>query len=374
MIPHNPFYIRVLPVAAPFCNRKKELSELTQHSLNKMNVVLFSPRRYGKTSLIKRVLHSVESKGMIPIYIDLMGVTSAEDIAARITAKVYQATHSKEIWFKKALKWLTSWRPVMRPDSEHGLTFTVEPASYQDGYTLLEETLKSIDKLSKDTRQGLCLALDEFQEICELNNSLKIESIMRTQIQEQNKAAYLFIGSRRRLLVDMFNEKRRPFYNSALSYPLKPLPKDELIEFVIHLFKSQKKECSVTVAGEIAEIAAGYAYYVQKLGYCIFEISGGRVTVADVREGLKILIEEEKVVFDMMISNLAPQQISLLETVAKEPTKTPFAVVYGKKHRLGSIGGIQGSIKRLIELDYVEKDNGVYKVVDPIFERWLKSL
>ena len=262
----------------------------------------------------------------------------------------------------------------MRPDSEHGVTFTVEPASYRDGCTLLEETLKSIDKFSRDTTHGVCLALDEFQEICELNDSLKIESIMRTQIQEHNKAAYLFIGSRRRLLVDMFNEKKRPFYNSALNYLLKPLPKDELIEFIVHLFKLQKKECSVAVAEKIAEIAAGYAYYVQKLGYCVFEISGTRVTAADVREGLNVLLEEEKAVFDMMISNLAPQQISLLKSVAKEPTKSPFAVEYSKKHRLGSIGGIQGSIKRLIDLDYVDKDNGIYKVVDPVFERWLISL
>lgn len=371
---HNPFYIRELPLNAPFCNRRQELKELTSHAENKMNVVLFSPRRYGKTSLVKRVLDTVGNEGIIPIYIDLLGVTSAEDIASRLATRIYQHTHAQELWFKKALKWLSTWRPVMRPDPESGISFTVEPATYKNPTSLLEGTLKDLEKLSQDNKEGCCVVFDEFQEITEISNSLSVEGLMRSHIQQHSRIAYFFVGSRRKLLTDMFNEIKRPFYKSAINYPLKPLPDEELTDFIIHLFKSGDKICSRQISDGMVKLVRGYAYYAQKIGYCIYEVARGTVTKDNFSTGLKMLLEDEKIVYEMMIKALSTQQISLLVAIAKEPTDKPFSAGYMSRHKLGSIGGVQGAFKRLISLDYIEKTDNIFQVADPIFVIWLRSL
>lgn len=371
---HNPFYIRELPLGAPFCNRQRELKELTSHAENKMNVVLFSPRRYGKTSLVKRVLDTLNKKEIITVYADLLGVTSVEDIANRLATKVYHHTHTKEVWFKKALKLFSSWRPVMRPDPESGVSFTVEPVSYKNPTLLLEETLKGLERLSQEHKEGCCVVFDEFQEITEIPNSVSIEGLMRSHIQQHSRIAYFFIGSRRKLLTDMFNERKRPFYKSALNYPLKPLPDRELTDFIIHQFKGGGKICPKPIAEEIVKLVKGYAYYAQKIGYSIYEIAGKTVTGKNLAEGLKILIEDEKIVYEMMLKALSVQQIILLVALAKEPTNAPFAAGYMSHHKLGSIGGVQGAIKKLISLDYIERSENIFQVVDPIFIIWLRAL
>ncbi|MBI4839113.1 MAG: ATP-binding protein, partial [Nitrospirae bacterium] len=220
----NPFYFRELPLNAPFCNRQNELKEFLSHVRNRANVVIFSPRRYGKTSLVKRLQAQLASEGVITVYIDLFGVDSTRDIAERLASRLYAINKGDDMFIKKIMRFLTAWRPVFRPDPEYGVSLTVEPAAGKKGLELLEETLAGIGAFIKSHGKGVHIVFDEFQEITELNESLQVEGIMRSQIQTHSNASYFFVGSRRRLLSDMFNEKKRPFYRSAINYPLAPLP------------------------------------------------------------------------------------------------------------------------------------------------------
>lgn len=176
--------------------------------------------------------------------------------------------------------------------------------------------------------------------------------------------------SSRRLL----NERKRPFYRSAISYPLSPLPIAEVISFIVGQFKRGGKSCPEYIAGRIAERVRGYPYYIQRLSYSIFEVSGKKVTQEDYTKGFKRTIDEEKLVCEAMLQGLAPQQIKLLTSLAEEPTDKPYSSVYMAKHNLGSVGGIQGALKKLLDLDYIEKKDNTLQVVDPVFAIWLRHL
>lgn len=359
---------------APFCDREKEFGELLSHAKNRANVVIFSPRRYGKTSLVKRIQERLKDLDFLTIYVDLFGVDSVENMAGRIASRLYSYCHKNENIFKKAMKFLSSWRPVIRPDSEYGLSLSVEVTKPTRGIELLEETFDGFGKFIQEHGKRVHIVFDEFQEISELRESLKLEGLLRSHIQTHSNASYFFVGSRRRVLRDMFNEKKRPFYRSSINYPLGPLPIDESIDFIVDQFKRGGKTCPLEIAKKVVEKTGAYPYYIQRVPYSIFEVSGERVTEKDYAKGLTNTLDEEGIVFEAMIQGLSLQQTKLVSALAHEPTGKPYSIEYMSRHGLGSIGGVQGALKRLLELDYVEKRDHLYLLVDPVFGIWLNRL
>ncbi|MBI1811535.1 MAG: ATPase, partial [Nitrospirae bacterium] len=137
------------------------MKELTSHARNKANVVLISPRRYGKTSLVKRVQNKLAKQGSAAIYIDFFGVDSIEDMTARLVSRVYAFSQKNEPLFKKVVKIITAWRPVLRPDPEYGISLTVEPTSKKKGIDLLEDTLSAVGRFINDYEKGCHIVFGE---------------------------------------------------------------------------------------------------------------------------------------------------------------------------------------------------------------------
>jgi hypothetical protein len=372
----NPFYFRELPVDGPFCNREKELDELVRHGKSLANVVMFSPRRFGKTSLIRRVQRRLAEQGAITVYSQFFGVSSVEDVAANLAREVFRVTHPQESLFNKAVRTIRSFRPilVMRPDEEKGFAVAVELSQTTlSGADLLEDVMESLGKFISESGQLVHIALDEFQEITELPDALKIEGVLRQHIQ-RHQAAYAFIGSRRRVLQGMFNDRQRPFFQSAINYELQPLPREEFARFIAKLFSARGKNCQAPVAEYLVDLVERFPYYSQKLAYFVFEISGKTVEEEDVKAGLTLLLREESSVFEAMLMGLAPQQVALLRALATQPTSSIFAQDYLRRHRLGSVGGTQGAKKKLVLLDLIEEgDKRNWRVVDPVFAKWLQG-
>lgn len=371
----NPFSFKELRLDAPFCNRHQEVKELVSYAQGQANVILYSPRRYGKTSLVRRVQSELRSKGFLILFSDFFGITSVDEIAMRTTKALYEVCRSKKTLFEKSIQIFKSIRPVLKPDEAGNLSLTVELAAQKpSGMDLLEETLSSLLKFSKTIDYKLHFAFDEFQEIVELKDSIQIEGIMRANIQ-RHPFSYFFIGSRRRILLEMFNSRKRPFFQSAINYELKELPLEELTDFISNLFNQAGKKCPNSMAEMIAEKVAQHPYYTQKFSFFVFEISGNIVRQEDLGKAYEVLIESEKPVFEAILQGLTPRQIALLSAIAIEPSSSIFSLEYMKKHQLSSMGGTQGAQKRLNLLDLIEKDNdGVWKVVDPVFRHWLIHL
>lgn len=370
----NPFYLQEIPVDAPFCNRREEIRELTSFSRAKANVLIYSPRRYGKTSLVRRVQKNLADQGAITLFTDFFGVASVNEVAAGLAKAVFMVTRSRQPLWEKALRAIRSFRPVLKPDPEGGISLSVEATSPgKSGLSLLEETLESLGEFIRNSPKAVHIALDEFQEIVTLKEALKIEALLRSHIQ-RHRASYFFIGSRRRVLLGIFNERQRPFFQSAINYPLKKLPAAELIDFIRTQFANSKRKCSRESSQEMAATVDFHPYYSQKLAFFVFEISRivGRESIY---AGLEKLLWSEKPVFEAIIQGLTSQQRLLLYALAKEPTPQILASNYLRKHNLGSIGGVQHSAKKLDELDLIEKkeESGLWGLVDPVFTLWLKS-
>ena len=372
----NPFSLKEIPPEEPFCDRKNEMKELSSHARNFANVVLYSPRRYGKTSLVKRIQKALSENGIITIYVDFFGIDSLEDVATRFATYLYSYCHRNETLFKKAMKFITIWRPVIKPDPEMGITITAEPTTQTNGLKLLEETFSLFGRFVKEHDSGFHIVLDEFQEITELREARQIEGLLRSQIQTQRNVSYFFVGSRRRILLDIFNDEKRPFYKSAINYALGPLPQKESITFIIDRFKAGNKTCSPQLAGHIYDRVRGYPYYLQRIPYSMYELSGSTVKESDYQKALRNVLEEERPFYQAKLEGLYPVWKQVLRALSKEPVASPLSTTYLKRHNLSSPGSTQPAVKNLIALDYIEKsvEDGRYHIVDPLFDLYLKQL
>ena len=371
----NPFYLKEIPVDAPFCDREKELADLISYAKSNINVVLFSPRRYGKTSLTKRVQNRLKSDGMLTAYCDLFGVTSVEEIAGRIARSIYAVTHKNQGMFQKAIGFITSFRPVLSPSPEGGISVSVQTAFKTDGLKILEDTMESLEKFIIDVALPVHVAFDEFQEIAEVHNSIGIEGILRQYIQKI-QCSFFFIGSRRRILLDIFNDRKRPFFQSSLNYELKPLPHQDMVLFITSEFKRAGKYINEEDASEICQLVSNHPYYMQKFCFFLYEEIDKEVKRKDIAEIKAVVVESERVVFESILQGLRTKQINILSALAKEPTAKVYSASYMARHSLGSTGGIQQGLNTLSKKDLIEKDyrTGVWSVVDPIFVCWLIQL
>jgi hypothetical protein len=337
--------------------------------------VVFSPRRFGKTSLVKRVQSNLAKKGMLTLYADFFGVTSTDDVAGRIAKCVYAFIRGNEPLMKKAIRLLTTFRPVLRPAEDGSFAVNIESTGQNlQGIELLDKTLDDLGLFMEQIGpENLHIVFDEFQEITELRDK-RIEGTLRSHIQF-HRPSYFFVGSRRHILLGMFNEKSRPFYQSAQLYELKKLPQDELVEYLMDQFKKGGKRCPEKNAEKISLLSQQNPYYAQKLALNVYEVSGKVVHVKDIKGALELMIDNEIFFYQAILQALAPRQIALLRALAVEPSKTLLSNRYISRHDLRSIGGVQAALKKLRQLDLVEKDpDSRYQLVDPIFRMWLQQL
>lgn len=369
----NPFSFREIPITAPFCDREKELSELTSHGVNKTNVVLYSPRRYGKTSLIKRVQHELSRDGMATVYVDLMGVDSIDTVATRLAMKLYDFCQSDKTLMQKAWEILKRLRFVFEVNpTEPGGSVTLKAIGLK-GIELLEQTMKELGIFIAGQAKGVNIVFDEFQDITVLHDSRQIEGVLRSNIQNHSNASYFFLGSRRRMLQDMFSIKNRAFYKSAIQMPLPALPFDKAAEFIVGQFSVSGKNCSPEIATSIVSAVNGYPYYVQRIPYSVFEKTGDDVNPEAAQEAFSSVMEEEDRYFQVVYRNLSPQQKKLLKAIATKPVANLLSQGFIQSHGFTSAGGIQQAQKKLEEEDLIEKNNGVWSLTDPIMAAWLRQ-
>ncbi len=370
----NPFTLKEIPADSSFCDREREQADLTTFAAAGENVLLYSPRRYGKTSLIRKVQRQLKTNGSLTAYCDLFGVSSIEEIAGRIARSIYSITRQDEGLFQKSIRFLTSFRPVLSPGHDGSISVSVQPAYTSEPMDLLESTMASLAKFVIDVPKPVHIVLDEFQEICEIENSIRIEGLLRNHIQRM-KCGFVFVGSRRRILLKMFNDRSRPFFQSTINYELKTLPQKDLIEFMVSQFANSGKTMSTSLAAEICNLVDRHPYYAQKFCFFLFDRAKKKVTLTEVSENYRLVLESENALFESILRRLTAKQIGILKAIAKEPSKSLFAAGYMARHSLKSTGGIQRGLSVLTAEDLVERhsEDRSWNVIDPLFRQWLRE-
>ena len=366
----NPFKYGTVVSDPYFVNREREIREISNSLENGINIILYAPRRYGKTSLIKKILKEQgEAKS---VYIDFFQVTSLQkfiDLYTNAIMKTQNISVKKIVnLINKFIKGITT---TISFDATGNPTINLNISSRQDKETTLIDVLELPQKLTK-SNEKFYIVFDEFQEIEKLNG-IEFEKQLRSVIQYHTNISYVFMGSKTHLLLNMFNDKNRAFFNIGKIYHLKKISKQEMLSFLINGFKKSKIRFEKDVVEQVLKITDNIPYYVQYLASELWEISfesDMQINLDILEQAVDRILDNQSDYYFMIYDNLTVYQRNLLLSLTKENEKV-FSKGYSQKYNLSSISSIQRAISSLIQNGIIEKVENKYKFTDPFFQRYL---
>ena len=373
----NPFNYLQLATGDQFYDRLELRSDLRSRFLSGQScVVLYGPRRYGKSSLVAELVRDLEKAGIPCVTLDVMKVPSIDLFVSAYAAKVYRRLAPVRFEFRKLGTFLKSLRPKMTIGQSGEAALTFEPFDAPIGPEALSEVLDLPQRLLSGKGRAV-VVFDEFQEVKELLPDDGFERTMRSAVQSHRNVSYIFLGSRHHLLRRMFTDHNRPFYRSAVTIQLDKPPLEESVRFVVDRFASAGK----TIAQETAELLVGrienIPYFIQQLGFETFRIVDDArrksVSPADVEAAYANLSGFNRDQYEQLMLTLSTSQKKLLIALAHEKT-AEFSEAYRRKHMLGVSSTVNSNKAKLMEDGLLELEDGQYTVADPFFAQFLRMV
>lgn len=369
----NPFVIAGYVGGNYFCDRQKETEQLISFVNNGNNIVLMSPRRMGKTGLI---LHTFEQEEVHANYETfLIDIYSTKDLTEMVQemGKSIVTTLAKrsEKALQGFLKIVSSLRAVMSFDALGVPTWGIERGSLQTPQYTLDQIFDYIESADKPC----VIAIDEFQQIAYYPEK-NVEAILRTKIQHCRNAQFIFSGSERSLLSEMFHSPSRPFYASTSTLSLGAISKDNYSAFVNNHFNKAGKQITLDTIDKVYTIFEGVTWYIQKIMNVLFEMtSEGETCSADmVLAAIQRVLDENSIPYADLLYQLSLRQKELLIAIAHEgKAKEIKGQTFIKKYNLPAPSSIHSTIKSLMDKQLITSTLGVYEVYDKFLAMWIRQ-
>lgn len=374
----NPFFITGIIPEPYFCDREKETQQLVRIIENKAHILLTSARRMGKTQLIYHVYEQPAIKTAFhTFYVDIFPTTSLHEMVLFLSKEIYSKLVPKG---KKALKFflstIKSLTGSLGYDPATGTpSFDVKLGDIHNPELTLQEIFNYLEKADKP-----CIfAIDEFQQITNYPEK-NVEALLRTYIQRMNNCLFIFAGSNRHILENMFNSTARPFYNSTEQFHLERIPKEIYTTFAIQQIIDAGKAITPEAASLAYDLFEGHTYYVHHILHNTFANANPQKTMdeEDIRNALEELLEARDRSFSNTMNRLNYKQKETLVAIAKEGKACGVtSVAFVKKHALKSASSVQYAISTLLEdqlLTY--EDDGrtkIYSVADRFLGYWIRK-
>lgn len=370
---NNPFVEYGYHGAEYFCDREQETTELMRDLLNESNVALMSPRRIGKSGLIRHVFHIIKESHpeVACIYIDLLNTKSQHDFVNVFASRVIAALDSNaKTAMRKATQFFKGLRPTMTFDELTGIpTFSLDIAPAKETATI-EQVFRYIEQ----SERRCYIAFDEFQQITYYPEK-GLEALLRSYIQFVPNAWFIFSGSEQHLLSEMFLSSKRPFYLASQMMQIGVIDESKYLQFANHFFSRQQRNIDKDSFHELYQIVDGQTWYVQELLHQLYETPDSALDIDDVHHTLDRLINRFSSGFSTLYANITDNQARLLRAIAHEGVvREPMAQAFTARHHLPALSSTRQALKALESKQMIYKSPDGYIVYDRFFGLWLRRL
>ena len=367
----NPFFIGRYVDKQYFCDREKDTETLVRHILNGRNVALISPRRLGKSGLIHHTFaQDVIKDRYTTIYVDIYATKDLCEMVKALSEAIVKAVGQKKSWHEKFFSFIKSLRVGFHIDAVSG-----EP-SFDIGISDIENPDKTIRELfdyMEASEKPCILAIDEFQQIREYPQT-NTEAFIRSLVQQCSRTSFIFCGSKRHTMTDIFYSPAKPFFQSVISQSLKPIPMETYVEFAGRMFSQRGKILDRAAAEAIYRMFDGCTWYMQMMMNEMFALTKEGMTCTteyiDFAWDNIIMAQEDR--YQAILYGLAPKQKQLLQAIARDRTVEGITSSdFVKRHRLVSASSVQAALKPLLKNDIVTCEEGIYRIYDYFFADYL---
>ena len=370
---NNPFITSGYISADYFCDREAESKQLIREIVNGNNLAIISTRRMGKTGLIQHCFHSKElSKEYYTFFVDIYATKSLRDFIFSLSKVILE---SLKPFGKKAVEIFINSVLSLQAGISYDFTgtpsFNIQLGDIQNSMATLEEIFKYLAKADKPC----IVAVDEFQQITNYSEK-NVEALLRTHIQHCNNAQFIFAGSQRHTMGNMFLSASRPFYQSVSMMHLESIAIEKYIDFARNHFKKADRRITPETIRIVYDRFDGVTWYVQKTLNVLFAFTpvGATCDESMVEPAIVSVVDSYRFNYQETLFRLPERQKELLVAIAKEGNaKSITSGEFVKRYSLTSPSSVQAAVKGLLEKDFITLFNGSYSIYDKLFEIWLRE-
>jgi len=373
----NPFSFGALALDEAFADREAELGELTNDIRNGQDVVVFAPRRFGKSSLVWRAASALAAEGVLVVQVDLMTTPSKEGLAAALARSIYeQIATTIERVRERALAPFRGLQvqPTINVNPDDGtLAFSFGVAQRPaDIDATLERLLELPAELGGARRHRVALVMDEFQEIVSIDPDLP--KLLRSVFQRQPEISHVYLGSKQHIMERIFNDANEPFWRSAKSIELGTIAAEPFAAFIVDRFRAGDRELVDGIVDEILDRTGGHPYSTQELCYFLWEQVGAGAIAdrVELEQALAAVLRSEHAHFSLLWDGASAVQKLVLQALAREPGR-PFSTPYRTRHNLPPATNVQKALRALKQREVVNGKAGAYRIAEPFLAEWLRA-
>ena len=371
----NPFIVTGKIEPEYFCDRVTESARLVKSVTNGNNMVIISPRRMGKTGLIQFCYDKPEiADEYYTFFIDILHTSSLREFTYLLGREIYETLLPRSrkmtslfIQTIKSISGKFGFDPLSGTP-----TFNIELGDIDRPEYTLDEIFRYLEAADKPC----IVAIDEFQQIAKYPEK-NIEAQLRTHIQKLRNCNFIFAGSERHMMQEMFTSAARPFYHSADMLELKAIVPEIYIPFIVSHFEKRTRHIAPDDVERVYNLFKGHTYYVQKTFNEAFADTpeGEECTLETLRAAIDNMIASNDTIFREILSNIPEKQKELLYAIAKEgEAERITSAAFIKRHSLASASSVQSAMKKLLEKDIITEINKVFSVTDRLFAMWMNRL
>lgn len=355
-----------------FTDRIEETKRIKLDFENGVNVILISPRRMGKTSLIKKVISEVDNPMIKIVYMDIYDCRSEYDFYNRFAETIMRSTgnHAEQV-IENIKRFLVRVSPKLsfspEPNSEFSVSLGITPKNYSP-----EDILNLPERIAQEQGVRMVVCIDEFQQIGEFTDSLTIQKRLRGAWQHHQNVSYCFFGSKKHLMENIFQSRRMPFYQFGEMTHLKRIPTEYWVPFICSRFEKYGKKISEAYAGRICQVVKNYSSYVQQLAWNVMAETEKEVNEESFEEGLKALLEQSSGLFIQQTEGLTTYQLNFIRLLCQGIHAGFTTQAVSETYPLGSKSNIDRIKKSLVDKEIITIEKEGIFLADSVFELWFK--
>ena len=367
----KPFIFGVATSGDNFTDRVKETARLISNFQHGVNTVLISPRRWGKTSLVRKVCNIAQSKELKIVYIDIFSCRSEKDFFDTFASTILKQTSSKfEEFTENAKSFLTRVSPRFSVGTDPMTDFSLS-LELEDRDADIDEILQLPEKIAQKKGIRIVICIDEFQQIVEFKESKTFQKRLRTIWQLQQSVSYCLFGSKRHLMNELFEKRSLPFYKFGDSIYLPKISTSDWVIYICDRFKSTGKHISIELAKMVCLAVDNHSSYVQQLSWLLWIYTDVEATEQSYHNAHKDLIDQNSLLFEKQTENLSSYQMNFLRALVDGVENEFTSQEVLNKYNLGSSANVSAIKRALIKKELIEVENKKVILTDPVMKLWL---
>lgn len=368
----SPFKYGKIVTGQSFVNRTTELKLLKQNILAGINTLLISPRRWGKTSLVHKVeLGMKKDKKYVFVHLDLFTLRNEEEFYQSFSASLLRATSGKwDEFARNARIFLSRLTPSVSLGSESGTEFSLQ-LSFRNLKMVEEDVLNLPQKIAQEKGIIPVICIDEFQNIEYFGDSGAFQRKARSYWQKQDKVVYILYGSKRHMMMQLFEKKSMPFYRFGETLYLEKIKPEHFVKFIVRQFKKSGRTISEKQAGKIVSTVQSHPYYVQQLAHIVWNVASKKVRDEDIDHATEQMVRSNTLYYEREFEGLSASQINVLRAVSEGITTGLTRAEVINKYDLSSSANVSKALSALENKEIIERRGNEVEFADPVFSIWL---